>query len=122
MSQTLRRDICRLQNHGTRGVEIDRQTIDNFFPAELRYSRRYWAHHTAQCIDSSNVVHGAFEFLGKHFLHWVEAMSLLDLVSEVVVIINLLQLSLQVMFAISYIGLKLIDTGRSPLQNVRIPS
>ncbi|KAJ6058363.1 uncharacterized protein N7446_007946 [Penicillium canescens] len=30
-------------------------------------------------------------FLQKHFLHWVEAMSILGLVSEVVGIINLLQ-------------------------------
>jgi hypothetical protein len=37
------------------------------------------------------MMHGVFLFLQRHFLHWVEAMNLPGLVSEVVGIINLLQ-------------------------------
>ncbi|KAJ6070586.1 hypothetical protein N7467_011905 [Penicillium canescens] len=95
MCQNLRKNICGLQSDGTHRAEIDQQTIDGYFPAELRYSCRYWAHHTAQCIELSDIKPKAFSFLQEHFLHWVEAMSLLGLISEVVDIINLLQSAIQ---------------------------
>ncbi|OQE34671.1 hypothetical protein PENCOP_c016G07939 [Penicillium coprophilum] len=72
----LRRNVCGLPNDGTPRAEIDRQTIDDCLYPELQYSCRYWAYHL------------------KHFLHWVEAMSILGLVSETVVIIDRLQLDM----------------------------
>ncbi|KAJ5809521.1 uncharacterized protein N7503_001739 [Penicillium pulvis] len=95
MQTKLKKNICNLRGEGIIRAEIDRQTIDGYFPAELRYSCRYWAHHTAQCMEFSDIIASALSFLQKHFLHWVEAMSLLGLLSEVVGIINLLQSAIQ---------------------------
>lgn len=118
--QKLRKNICRLKSDGTYRAEIDHRTIDVYFSAELRYSCRYWAHHTAQCIEVSDVKCSALSFLQEHFLHWVEAMSLLGLISEVVGIFNLLQSALQVKFINGNTWIVLIEIGRSRLHSIRI--
>ncbi|CAG8235214.1 unnamed protein product [Penicillium salamii] len=100
---TLRKNICELQSDGTLRADIDDQAIDECFPAELRYSCRYWVHHTAQCVDSSDVKPRALSFLKTHFLYWAEAMSLLSLISEVVGAINLLQSAIQVISSNNHI-------------------
>ncbi|KAJ6070716.1 hypothetical protein N7467_012035 [Penicillium canescens] len=88
--QKLRKNICGLPSHGTQRAEIDRRIIDRYISPELQYACQYWAHHLMQCTDLHDVLHDALSFLQRHFLHWVEAMSLLSLGSEVVGIINLL--------------------------------
>jgi hypothetical protein len=87
----LRKNICGLPSDGTQRVDIDQQTIDHCLSPELQYSCRYWAHHLMQCTDLHSMIDGALSFLREHFLHWVEAMNLLGVGSEVVGIINLLQ-------------------------------
>ncbi|KAJ5816310.1 NACHT and WD40 domain protein [Penicillium robsamsonii] len=89
--ENLRRNICELPSDGTQRENIDRQTINRFLPPELQYACRYWAHHLVLCIDMYTVVQDVLLFLKRHFLHWVEAMSLLGLTSEVVGIINRLE-------------------------------
>lgn len=89
--QSLRRNICGLPSDGTQRGKIDRRTIDHCLSLELQYSCRYWAQHLEKSQDLNSVVHDAFLFLRKHFLHWVEAMSILGLVPEVVGIIDRLQ-------------------------------
>jgi hypothetical protein len=86
--QDLRKNIC---GDGTKRAQIDQQTIDHCLSPELQYSCQYWAYHLAQCTDSDAVMYNALLFLQRHFLHWVEAMSLLGLILEVVGILNLLQ-------------------------------
>ncbi|KAJ5734341.1 hypothetical protein N7493_003127, partial [Penicillium malachiteum] len=83
MCQNLRKNICGLKSDGTLRVEVDRQIIDNTFPAELRYSCRYWAHHTVHYVDYSDIIPYILLFLKTHFLYWAEVMSLLGLISEV---------------------------------------
>lgn len=87
----LKRDICNLESYGTRRTEIDTQSIDQRLPTELRYSCRYWAHHLVESKDLNSMTHNALLFLQKHFLHWVEAMSILGLTSEIVRMIDRLQ-------------------------------
>ncbi|KAJ5746704.1 hypothetical protein N7520_011886 [Penicillium odoratum] len=87
----LQKNICRLQSEGIQRIEIDRRTIDRYILPEVQYACRYWAFHLAQCTYSQDMMHTVLLFLEKHFLHWVEAMCLLGLASEVVGIINLLQ-------------------------------
>ncbi|RJE17766.1 NACHT domain protein [Aspergillus sclerotialis] len=91
---TLRKNICGIK-YGTRRAEIDRQVINYYIPPELQYACRYWAHHLTESKVNIATMNEALSFLDKHFLHWIEAMSLLDLVSEVVGIINQLQSALQ---------------------------
>ncbi|KAJ5938320.1 hypothetical protein N7466_001454 [Penicillium verhagenii] len=96
LCQNLRKNICGLPSDGSQRAETDRTTIDHCLPPELQYACRYWAHHLMQCRDLNAVMYNALlflqrNFLRRHFLHWVEAMSLLGLMSEVVGILNALQ-------------------------------
>lgn len=88
--QNLQKNICGLASDGTQRTEISRQAIDDGLPPELQYACRYWVHHLTQCADPESVMCEAFLFLEKHFLHWVEAMSLLGLVSGVVGMLDVL--------------------------------
>jgi nucleoside phosphorylase len=92
----LRRNICGLPSHGTERAKISRQTIDHCLPPELQYACRYWANHLVQCMELNDIVHDALLFLRRHYLHWVEAMSLLGLVSEVVGMLNLVRAAISV--------------------------
>ncbi|KAJ5559876.1 hypothetical protein N7513_002275 [Penicillium frequentans] len=91
MRRCLRKDICNLGSPGIRRADIEFQQIRQHLPPDLQYSCHYWIYHFEQ-----SRIHGDFEigdvqlFFQKHFLHWVEAMSLLGLISEVVGMLNLL--------------------------------
>lgn len=89
--QKLRKNICQLPSDGTYRTEINQHTIDSQLPPELQYACRYWAYHLLQCTISDDVICVAYIFLQKHFLHWLEAMSLLGLLGDVLEIINNLQ-------------------------------
>ena len=79
-------------------MEIHSQAISQCLSADLQYSCRYWAYHLGQSKDPVTEMDDAFLFLQEHFLHWVESMSMLGIVSEAVGIINTLQSVIQVSF------------------------
>ena len=90
MGQNLKRDICNLRNHGKQRADIDSQAIEQSLQKELQYSCRYWVYHlegSGARISEREVL----PFLKEHFLHWLEAMSLIGLISEAVGMINCLQ-------------------------------
>ncbi|KAL4860490.1 hypothetical protein BDV12DRAFT_204997 [Aspergillus spectabilis] len=84
MQSHLQKDICNLESTGTRRADINPQDIRQYLPPELQYSCRYWIHHLKESQVSSSEIEDVRLFLQKHFLHWVEAMCLLGLISEVV--------------------------------------
>ncbi|KAL4942925.1 hypothetical protein BDV06DRAFT_235102 [Aspergillus oleicola] len=90
MRSRLQNNICNLPSPGTRRAHITDHVLRQYLPPELQYSCHYWTHHLEQCQILSSGIEDVRLFLQKHFLHWVEAMSLLGLISEVVGIINLL--------------------------------
>lgn len=93
----LRKDICNLQNDTTQRDDVDNDTLSRCLSSELQYACRYWVHHFAQSHSSANELGTkALSFLESHFLHWVEAMSLLGIISEVVEMIQRLRLEIQV--------------------------
>jgi hypothetical protein len=96
MCGSLQKNICGLPSDGTHRAEIDRRKIDDYIPAALQYACQYWAHHLVQCRNFNNVMHDAFLFLQTHFLHWLEAMSLLGLTSEMHGILDTLQTGISV--------------------------
>jgi hypothetical protein len=115
----LKRNICGLQDDATLRAEIDLQTVNQYLSPELQYSCRYWAHHLVQIKDLDSVFDEAYAFLQRHFLHWMEAMSILGLISEVFGTINLLQSALQVRYSgLHKILPMLIDIGRKVSGNV----
>ncbi|KAJ5151368.1 uncharacterized protein N7482_010620 [Penicillium canariense] len=94
MQHSLGRNICNLPSEGTQCNEISKDSIQHYISPELKYACQYWAHHLLQCTDITDMVHDAFLFLHTHFLHWVEAMSLLGLTSEILGILNHFQMAL----------------------------
>jgi hypothetical protein len=90
MRGVLKRNICNLPSYGTHRKEVDAQLVQRHLPPALQYSCRYWGYHLAQCGIANTEIDGALGFLQQHFLHWIEAMSILCLGSEVVGTINLL--------------------------------
>ncbi|KAJ9481264.1 hypothetical protein VN97_g12229 [Penicillium thymicola] len=87
----LKRNVCGLASDGTLRSDIDPHIISNCLPPEMQYSCRFWAQHLIQSQDPISLIQDAFIFLQKHFLHWIEAMSILGLTSEIVRIVDLLQ-------------------------------
>ena len=103
MQGSLRKNLCNLPNEGTQCNEISKDSIQQYIPPELKYACRYWVHHLVQCRSFTNVIHDAVLFLHTHFLHWVEAMSLLGLMSEILGILDRLVMVVSVSFKDSHI-------------------
>ncbi|KAK1974192.1 hypothetical protein LZ30DRAFT_608621 [Colletotrichum cereale] len=60
--------------------DIDPQAIEDYIPVDLKYACLYWVYHlkcSQQPIDSD-----VCRFLYEHFLHWLEALSLLRRLSD----------------------------------------
>ena len=89
--KSLRENICRLESPGMLRKEIHSQTIDDCLPGDVRYGCRYWVHHLEQSgrrIRDQDAVH---IFLQEHFLHWLEVLSLIGVISESITLIGTLQ-------------------------------
>jgi hypothetical protein len=91
LCQNVKRNICGLPSIGTRREEIDSMDITCCLSPEVQYACRYWAHHRVQSHSPGHEMEAAFLFLQSHFLHWVEVMSILEIVSEAVGMVELLQ-------------------------------
>ncbi|GLA05581.1 hypothetical protein AnigIFM60653_006074 [Aspergillus niger] len=92
----LRQNICGLPGYGTSRDDIGAERIERCFPAELRYATRYWVHHLTQGALNISDQDGVHEFLETHFLHWLEAMSILAHLSETIGSVNMLLSVVQV--------------------------
>lgn len=96
MQHSLRKNICNLESESIQRNKIDIYFINRHLPPVLQYACRYWAGHLVQSQDPVTELVNAFSFLKVHFLHWVEAMSILGIISEVVRVIKSLQSVTQV--------------------------
>lgn len=72
----LRQNMGNLQP-GTLRSEVDEGRITSNLSPELQYACLYWVYHLkqSQCLVEDKAT--ADTFLRKHFLHWLEAMSLI---------------------------------------------
>lgn len=103
MSEALRRDVYGL---GDPGASIDQiGSIDPDPLARVRYSCVYWVDHLCQMDSSSQSQVGLYNggkihiFLKNHFLHWLEALSLIRSMSNVIVMVSKLENLLRVSFS-----------------------
>jgi type II secretory pathway predicted ATPase ExeA len=96
MDDRLKRNICGLSSYGAQKVDIDRQTVDQHIPASLQYSCRYWVHHLQQSRGRVSEFQMVLPFLRTNFLHWLEALSLMGVLSEAVGMIDMLQAAVTV--------------------------
>jgi hypothetical protein len=80
MELGLKQDICDVQQLGRFLDEIDKNVVNEKIPADLEYACLYWVHHfvrSERCLDDNDCT-----FLYEHFLHWLEALSLLGHIPE----------------------------------------
>jgi hypothetical protein len=87
----LRQDVCGLLGPEVLRSEIDDETVARNLSPELQYACRYWTSHLTQ--GQKDMVDGdtTHLFLQKHFLHWLEAMSLMRELSRCVHLLDSLQ-------------------------------
>ena len=87
----LQENLCKLEYPGKPRREIDQTTINNRLSPAFQYACQYWIQHVEHSkleIRDQDDVH---MFLRKHFLHWLEAMSLMNRLAEVIEQIRVLQ-------------------------------
>ena len=92
----LRRDICNMEMPSKARTEVDEKDIMKCLPAHVQYACRYWVSHLMQSkgqIRDEGQVH---TFLQHHFLHWLEALSLMGKMGESIAMVTALQGLLEV--------------------------
>ncbi|KAL7763957.1 hypothetical protein ACKLNR_005102 [Fusarium oxysporum f. sp. zingiberi] len=82
MRDGLRENICDLSFPGVRQSAVDSLKLKERIPAQLRYACMHWAYHQIKGDSKPNNDIEVYDFLRTHFLHWLEAMSLLRRVKE----------------------------------------
>lgn len=92
----LKRDICNLQDFGKGTDEIVEDIITEGIPLDLKYACLFWVHHLQKCREHAtdqrkdksllknlpDLLQDIQSFLEKHYLHWLEALSLLRCMSD----------------------------------------
>ena len=91
MSTSLKQDICGLSAPGVLATDVERSRVDERLPPEVQYACLYWVQHLeksgAQLFNDDRV----HQFLQVHLLHWLEALSWMQKVSEGIVAIASLE-------------------------------
>jgi hypothetical protein len=96
MYKGLYADVCRLQAPGMPRSTINPQIISDYIPSELQYACLYWVYHIQQGGMQLNNGDQYHAFLRQHFLHWIEALSLVGRAAESISLIQTLQSAIQV--------------------------
>lgn len=83
--------MCKLEYPGKPRREIDPILINDRLSAAFQYACRYWIQHAT--YGEVEICNGddVCVFLQKHFLHWLEGMSLINRLAEVIEQIRVLQ-------------------------------
>ncbi|KAK6348667.1 hypothetical protein TWF718_006455 [Orbilia javanica] len=85
LSGSLRQDICKIKRDGALRTEISRESIERCLPPDVQYACCYLVHHmelSGFSIHDGDQVH---DFLLEHFLHWFEALSILEKSSDIII-------------------------------------
>jgi hypothetical protein len=91
MSRSLQRNICGLPTPGTLTTEVESSKVDQRLPAHVQYACQYWTDHLR--LSSTNLIYEGhvLTFFQRHFLHWLEALSLMRKISDAASMISDLQ-------------------------------
>jgi hypothetical protein len=82
MGRCLRKNLCELPSYGTSQTEINPASKARFLPPALQYACRYWVYHLNRSSAPARSLNQVLLFLKEHFLHWLESLSILGLMSE----------------------------------------
>ena len=91
MSEQLRRDICALGRLGVLASEVEKSKVESCLLPAVQYACCYWVTHLKGARISLRDGDRLHTFLRKHFLHWLEALSLIGKTSEAVLAITSLE-------------------------------
>lgn len=103
MSHSLKKDVCGLGKLDCAASDIDPNELKEYLPLHVQYACCYWVRHLQQSAITSAYERGSkinyervLNFLREHFLHWLEALSLMRRMPEAVLMITALQSMLDV--------------------------
>ncbi|RKK66079.1 hypothetical protein BFJ69_g15728, partial [Fusarium oxysporum] len=82
MRGALRKNICGLSFPGMFRSTVDFGQLEKSMPSQLQYACMHWTYHQTEGDPELSDGNEAYDFLTTHFLHWLEAMSLLGRVKE----------------------------------------
>jgi hypothetical protein len=92
MSRHLKQDICSLRLPGCLTSDVDPSTVQRCLPEEVQYACRYWVDHLerskVKLCDNDSLQSQVHNFLKEHFLHWLEALSLMGNMSDGVLMVK----------------------------------
>jgi hypothetical protein len=91
MSNNLQRDICNLRSPGALAADLDRGKVDKLIPLHVQYACRFWIYHLQQSYTETCDHTQILGFLSKHFLHWLEALSVMKCISDAVIMVKILE-------------------------------
>ena len=91
LSTCLKENVCSLGFSGMLRRDINIRDIDKCLPADIQYSCRYWVHHLEQSGRHISDEDAVDAFLREHFLHWLEALSLMGKISDCISLIDILR-------------------------------
>jgi len=90
LDMTLRRDICNLQKPGAL-LNESKSSVNQEPLTYIRYACCYWVQHLQEGETRSQDNDYVHKFLQKHFLHWLEALSLMGNLSNGAVLVKALE-------------------------------
>lgn len=98
MKDLLHEDMCNLGAPGAPRASLCHKNVNESLSDELQYAVTYWTHHVSECDANSQLFATIYTFLTEHFLHWVEALSILGRLSDTFTIIAILEPVIPVRF------------------------
>jgi len=94
LSRHLKQDICSLKLPGSLTSEVDPYTVQRCLPYEIRYACQYWVDHlqrsNVKLCDGEPLHDRVHAFLNEHFLHWLEALSIIGNMPDGVLMVKAL--------------------------------
>lgn len=86
MEAGLKQDICDVRKLDATWDDIGEEEIHRCMPADLEYACLYWVYHLQ--ASGHSLCTYIYTFFYEHFLHWLEALSLLGLLSDGALVIR----------------------------------
>ena len=115
MSRSLKENLGGILNPGALLSDISNHIIDHTLTADVRYACLYWVYHLEQSGRQIADGDSAHKFLSKHFLHWLEALSLIGRILEGTAILEQLETCLMVSEILLHLAILISKQTFSPI-------
>jgi hypothetical protein len=80
----LKEDVCGVLRPGTRRADVAKSSVHASLPEDVAYACCYWIRHMSMSNSRLHDEGAVHQFLQKHLLHWMEALSWLRKASDVI--------------------------------------